>query len=132
MFVYGHGDHNFITSSILAGCTSIAAGVAYALAEEESHNYVWCFLGDGAEEQGHFYESVLFATAHNLPIYFIIEDNDQSVEVSKAKRTNNYRLSWPEHIVKRYQYVPSYPHAGSGCSFNIQFRDPLSRAPKFK
>ena len=58
MFVFDR-DRHFFTSSILSGTCAIAAGVAYALKEEGSSNRVWCFLGDGAEEQGHFYEAVM-------------------------------------------------------------------------
>jgi TPP-dependent pyruvate/acetoin dehydrogenase alpha subunit len=131
MFVYGSHYHNFVTSSILAGCSSIAVGVAHTLKSSNSHNKVWCFLGDGAEEQGHFYESVLFAASHKLPITFIIEDNDRSVDVSKSARTNNFRLSWPENVVYRYSYRPTYPHAGSGARFQITFNEPLAKKPHF-
>lgn len=121
MFTYGDEGHNFLTSSILAGCTSIACGVAWRLKEMGSSNFVWCFLGDGAEEQGNFYESVLFAASHRLNCYFIIEDNDRSVDTPKSERTKDLRMNWPEPYVFRYKYTPTYPHAGSGTSRHIIF-----------
>jgi len=66
MFVYDR-SRNFFTSSILAGTCAIAAGVAYALKQSGSENWVYCFLGDGAEEQGHFYEAVMFVEGQDLP-----------------------------------------------------------------
>ena len=79
MFVFDNNRH-FFTSSILSGTCAIAAGLAYALKEEGSSSRVWCFLGDGAEEQGHFYEAVMMVQGHDLPCTFIIEDNKRSVD----------------------------------------------------
>jgi hypothetical protein len=50
---------------VLAGTGGIAAGGAWQLKE--------CFIGDGAEEEAHFYESVLFVQGNELPCTFIIE-----------------------------------------------------------
>jgi TPP-dependent pyruvate/acetoin dehydrogenase alpha subunit len=120
MFIYSR-EHNFITSSILAGTCAIAAGVAWDLAQKNAPGHVWCFLGDGAEEQGHFYEAVLFAEANYLPITFVIEDNDRQVDTSKADRQRG--TYHPHHVrcpldhfncVERYHYAPTYPHGGAG------------------
>jgi TPP-dependent pyruvate/acetoin dehydrogenase alpha subunit len=119
MFVFDK-NINFLTSSVLAGTCCMAAGVAWALKEEESENQVWCFLGDGAEEQGHFYEAVCFVQAHELPCHFIIEDNDRSVDTTKEQR-KHYQMTWPD-CVHRYNYTPTYPHAGSGCKHIIKFK----------
>lgn len=121
MFVFDK-EINFLTSSVLAGTCCIAAGVAFAIKEEgnERDNHVWCFLGDGAEEQGHFYEAVHFVAGNRLPCTFIIEDNDRSVDTNKADR-GHYDISWPD-CVRRYHYTPTYPHAGSGCKFQIKFK----------
>jgi pyruvate dehydrogenase E1 component alpha subunit len=117
---------NFFTSSILAGTCAIAVGVAWQLKQAGSSNRVYCFLGDGAEEQGHFYEAVLFADGHALPVTFIIEDNDRSVDTPLKERRGADRGSrafptWP-NCVTRYRYQPTYPHAGSGCGHHIQFK----------
>jgi len=112
MFVFDRA-RNFLTSSILAGTACIAAGVAMQLKEEQSINRVWCFLGDGAEEEGHFYEAVLMAHGNDLPVTFVIEDNDRSVDSAKAVRTQGKRIEWPSCVV-RYCYKPTYPHAGAG------------------
>lgn len=121
MFVFDN-ELNFVTSSILAGTCCIAAGVAWSLKEQGSRNAVWCFLGDGAEEQGHFYEAVSFVAAHGLPCKFIIEDNDRSVDTSKPERRGGFEMQWPPCVI-RYHYTPTYPHAGSGCKHHIEFKD---------
>jgi len=122
MFSYSR-KHRVFSSAILAGNCGIAVGVAMALKASGSQNKVWCFLGDGAEEQGHFYEAVLYATGHDLPVEFIIEDNNIQVDTPKELRrgmSHGMLDSWP--CVRRYHYTPVYPHAGSGCAFKIDFK----------
>lgn len=122
MFSYSR-ERRVFSSAILAGNCGIAVGVAMALKEAGSKNRVWCFLGDGAEENGHFYEAVLYTTGHNLPVEFIIEDNNMQVDTPKEVRrgmSSGLLDSWP--CVRRYRYKSTYPHAGSGCAFNITFK----------
>lgn len=119
MFVFDR-QRNFLTSSVLAGSCGIAAGVAWQLKQEQSPNRVWCFLGDGAEEEGHFYESVLFVQGNHLPCTFIIEDNDRSVDTDKGQRRGAAQIAWPP-CVRRYYYKSTWPHAGSGCKHQITF-----------
>lgn len=121
MFLYSK-KLNFIASAIVAGNCAIAAGVALALKREWGPK-VWCFVGDGAEDQGHFYEAVMFVHGHDLPCTFIIEDNDLSVETTKAQRRGSaVKFAWPS-CVERYYYDPIYPHAGSGCKHHIVFKE---------
>tara|TARA_Y100000310_G_scaffold336975_1_gene422871 strand:+ start:3215 stop:3934 length:720 start_codon:yes stop_codon:yes gene_type:complete len=109
---------NFMTSSIVAGMPSIAAGIAMALKLNNKQNQVWCFVGDGGEDEGNFYEAVRYVDGHNLPCKFIIEDNDRSVESSKKERYDESRINWPK-CVTRYHYVPTYPHVGTGKFINF-------------
>ncbi len=122
MFVYSR-KHNFLCSAVLAGCCGIAAGVAWTILNECVHGAkVWCFIGDGGEEEGHFYEAAMFVEANDLPCTFIIEDNNRSVDTSRDHRRG--AAKGLEHLfkcVRRYHYTPTYPHAGSGCSFKIEF-----------
>jgi len=101
----------FFTSSIVSGCCAIAVGVALALEKKRSKNRVWCFVGDGAEDEGHFYEAVRYVDSWNLPCTFIIEDNNLSVETPKEARCGKSQIKWPK-CVKRYYYKRKYPHVG--------------------
>jgi TPP-dependent pyruvate/acetoin dehydrogenase alpha subunit len=122
MFVFD-SKCNFFTSSILAGNCCIAAGVAYALKEKGSENWVYCFLGDGAEEQGHFYEAVMFVEGQDLPCMFIIEDNNRSVDTTIEERNpNKFRFEMPSCVI-RNEYTATYPHAGNGTKKHIIFKD---------
>lgn len=121
MFVFDR-ELNFFSSSILAGNTGIAAGVALSLKLQGKPNKVWCFLGDGAEDQGHLYEAVAFVDGQDLPCTFIIEDNDRSVDTSVVdRRGTEARFPWPS-CVTRYRYTPVYPHASTGSGKMVSFK----------
>jgi len=109
---------NFLSSSILAGCSGIAAGVALALKRKNSNKKAWCFVGDGGEDEGHFYEAVKYVDGHDLSCTFIIEDNNRSVETPKEARYGKSEIKWPK-CVRRYHYVPTYPHVGTGKWVNF-------------
>lgn len=121
MFMFSK-EHRFYQSAILAGNCGIAVGVAMAIKESGEDAHVHCFIGDGAEENGHFYEAVLYASGHDLPVTFHIEDNRIQVDTSQLIRRGMERgLLDYEPCVIRYIYKPTYPHAGSGCSHKISF-----------
>lgn len=120
MFLYSK-RLKFIASAIVAGTCGIAAGVAFGIKRKGGANKVWCFCGDGAEDQGHFYEAVRWVDGMRLPCVFIIEDNDRSVDSPKRLRYGKNEMLWPECVL-RYKYELTYPHAGSGCAHRIQFK----------
>lgn len=124
MFVFER-SLNFFSSSIVAGTACIAAGVAQSIKMSGGTNHVYCFLGDGGEDEGHFYEAVRWVTANALPCQFIIEDNNRSVTSTKAQRRGpeDQDFKWPA-CVSRYSYVPTYPHAGTGCKQHVKFLSP--------
>ena len=109
---------NFLTSAIVAGIPAIAAGVAWAIKQKNLETRVWCFIGDGAEDEGHFYEAVRYVDGHNLPCTFVIEDNDRSVETPKLLRYGKSEMNWPSCVIK-YSYVPTYPHVGTNKWVNF-------------
>jgi TPP-dependent pyruvate/acetoin dehydrogenase alpha subunit len=71
---------NFMGTSAIVG-NSIPIGVGLALsAQLKRTDQISCvFLGDGAIEEGVFYESVNFAAVRKLPVLFICENNLYSV-----------------------------------------------------
>jgi pyruvate dehydrogenase E1 component alpha subunit len=71
---------NFLGSSAIVG-NSIPIGVGSAFAHKlkENNSVSFVFIGDGAIEEGVFYESANFAAIHKLPAVFICENNLYSV-----------------------------------------------------
>ena len=66
------------TSSIVGGIIPIALGTAKAQKESGSDRKTWCFIGDMTFESGIFYEAYKYAKNFNLPLQFVVEDNNLS------------------------------------------------------
>ena len=71
---------NFMGSSAIVG-NSIPIGVGLALSAKmrKTSQVSYVFLGDGAVEEGVFYESLNFSIVKKLPVIFICENNLYSV-----------------------------------------------------
>ena len=81
-------EHGVIgASAVVASTISHAVGAALAskIKGEENRVFVANF-GDGAMEQGVFYESLNFASLHQVPILFLCEDNGLAVHTSINER----------------------------------------------
>lgn len=111
-------------SAILGGTLGIATGVACAIKQSGEDARVYCFLGDGAEENGALHSAALYATGHNLPIWFVVEDNDRQVDTTREVRRGKLwsRCYFEAPCIMRYEYKPTWGHAGSGCKHQIQFK----------
>jgi len=68
-----------MTSAIVGGCLPVALGVSIAIKRKSLKNWVWVFVGDMAAEMGIFSECTKYARRNNLPVTFLIEDNNLSV-----------------------------------------------------
>ena len=71
------------SSSILANNIPIGLGVSSTL---EYGSVCWIQTGDGAIEEGCFYESLVFARARKLPCIFLVENNNWSLGTSITER----------------------------------------------
>jgi hypothetical protein len=127
MFVFAKPSESlgvhFLTSSVLAGTCAIAAGVAWDIKQRGGSEHVWCFLGDGAEDEGHFYEAVMMVHGHSLPCTFVVEDNGVSVDTTTKERRGWHQplIFWPP-CVRRLVYQRTWPHAGTGCAQRVEFQ----------
>jgi TPP-dependent pyruvate/acetoin dehydrogenase alpha subunit len=78
---------NFMGSTAIVGNTiPVSAGLALASKIKKEKNITYVFFGDGAIEEGAFYETVNFAIVKNLPIIFVCENNFYSVYTSLISR----------------------------------------------
>ena len=79
------------STPILGSVAPLGTGIAFTLKEAKKNNIAVIFIGDGAAEEGAFYESINLASLLKLPILFIIEDNKYSVNSSANERkASNY------------------------------------------
>lgn len=123
MFIYD-AKLRFVSSSIVAGCCCMAAGVAQSIKMNGGSGWVFCFVGDAGEDEGHFYEAVRWVDSRELPCVFVVENNDRSVESSIAQRWGVAKpIRLPSSHIFRYTYKPTYPHAGTGCKTWVKFND---------
>lgn len=119
MFMFDRSK-NFYVSAIIGGTPGIAVGIAWALKRKNSKQKVWCFIGDGIEDTGHFAEAVRYVDGFDLPCVFVIEDDGMAVETSKKHRWGTDKdLDWPPCVV-RYHYSKTRPHIRTGNFADIK------------
>jgi pyruvate dehydrogenase E1 component alpha subunit len=76
---------------IVGSTIPIGTGIAWSNKLKQNKDIVVAFFGDGATEEGVFFESLDFASLHNLPILFVCENNEYSVYSHISKRQSNNR-----------------------------------------
>ncbi len=80
-------EHGVMGTSAVVGTTiANAVGYAYAMKYRHKDSIVACFFGDGAVDEGVFYESLNFAALKNLPIIFICENNSYAIHSHQLTR----------------------------------------------
>ena len=113
MFMFDR-ERNFYVSAIIGGPVAIAVGIALAIKRKGLDKKVWCFLGDGTEDTGHFAEAARYVDGFDLPCTFVIEDDGMAVEAPKSHRWGTDKnLEWYP-CVRRYHYIKSRPHIRTG------------------
>ena len=75
-----------LSSAILAGSIPIASGIAFALKNAGTDRICIGFLGDGATDEGVFFETLNLAALMKLPLLFVVENNAISTMTTFAKR----------------------------------------------
>jgi TPP-dependent pyruvate/acetoin dehydrogenase alpha subunit len=81
-----NNSRNVYTSSILGNNYSIACGIALSKKIKQKNGRIFVLTGDGAIEEGAFWEAIVFAKTNELPIIFIIENNDFSMASTITER----------------------------------------------
>jgi len=105
-------DEKFYSSAIVGGTLSIALGVAMGIKEKGSDEKVWVFIGDMSFESGIFYEVHKYARNFDLPLHFVVEDNDVST-YTPTEATWNKKREVPDDVIY-YSYKSKFPHYGTG------------------
>ena len=92
---FSEGSMNFVdknsniiySSSVLGNNIPVACGVSKSY--KNKGNVTICVTGDGAIEEGTFYESLILAKYLKIPLLFLIENNDWSMATSIKERRDN-------------------------------------------
>lgn len=64
-----------------------AAGVAYAFKLRKQEHVVVCVIGDGATSKGDFYEALNAAGVWNLPLIFVVHNNQWAISVPRSRQS---------------------------------------------
>jgi len=86
-------EENILGTSAIVG-TTIPLGVGYSMAlkKQKKPGIVAIFMGDGATEEGVFYESINFAALHKLPVLFVCENNSYAIYTNIKKRWSSPKI----------------------------------------
>jgi len=114
-------EYNVYSSAIVTGSIPIATGMALDIKRKGGTEKVWCFVGDMTSETGTFFENWKYAVNNDLPITYIIEDNNKSVctDTRKTWGSGDLYFANEDRKIIYYKYQSKYPHAGAGK--RIQF-----------
>jgi len=116
-------QYRIFSSAIVGGVLPISVGLALDLKRKKKKDKVWCFLGDMTSETGLAHESIKYTINHNLPLTFVVEDNNKSVCTNTRSVWGSKILSYENfknpHVIYYRYFSDKYPHAGSGK--RIQF-----------
>ena len=74
-----------LTSTIVGGELSMATGAALSLDMSGSDAIVTVFFGDGAATEGIFHESLNLAAVWNLPVLYVVENNQWQAYVHRKE-----------------------------------------------
>lgn len=79
--------HDFPLSVPIATHVPQAIGVAYALRLRKQARVVLTSCGDGATSKGDFYEAISSAKVWNLPIVFLVSNNQWAISMPRSRQT---------------------------------------------
>jgi pyruvate dehydrogenase E1 component alpha subunit len=101
MHIFGVEDHFMGGYALVGGPFPLAAGIAKGIQMKGGDEICICFLGDAANNQGTFHESLNMAKIWNLPVLYVCENNlygigtriDRSTAVvDQYKRVSGYNI----------------------------------------
>jgi 2-oxoisovalerate dehydrogenase E1 component alpha subunit len=70
-----------------------AVGVAYAFKLRREPRVAVCVLGDGASSKGDFYEAINGAGVWQLPVIFVVVNNEWAISVPRSAQTHAQTLA---------------------------------------
>lgn len=81
------------TSAIVGGNIPLAVGAALGVVMQGQGRVAAAFFGDGAVDEGVFYESLNFAALKRLPVIFVCENNFYATASHQSKRQPADRIN---------------------------------------
>jgi len=111
-------QYHVLCSGIVGSLMGTAAGVAWALKNQNKKGRAFIFCGDMSAETGIFHEAVKYAYNFDLPAVFIVCDNGVSVMTDTRRVWGNndpwFKDTKFEKNIIYFKYQNGYPHSGLG------------------
>lgn len=70
-----------------------AAGLGYAINFQDEKAAVFAFVGDGGTSEGDFHEALNFAAVWNVPVIFIVQNNQFAISVPLSMQTKSINIA---------------------------------------
>jgi len=88
-----HSKSHFYSGAILAGAVSIAVGAALGFRYRKSNQVAISGFGEGATDEGAFWEAMNYTGKQKLPILFVIENNRYATFSDQLKRQDSDNIT---------------------------------------
>ena len=92
MHMFSKEKHFYGGHGIVAAQVPLGAGLAFADKYKGNDRVTFAYFGDGAANQGQVYEAYNMAELWNLPVIFVIENNQYAMGTSVKRSTHSPSL----------------------------------------
>ena len=92
MHMFSKEKHFYGGHGIVGAQVPLGAGLAFADRYKGDDNVTFTYFGDGAANQGQVYETYNMAQLWNLPVIFVIENNQYAMGTSTKRSTKSPNL----------------------------------------
>lgn len=93
MHVYSIENGNMGCNGIVGGGHGLSTGAALAQKLKKTDNVVVCCMGDGATNEGSFHECLNMASIWNLPLIFLVINNEYGISMAQKNCMNIDKIS---------------------------------------
>ncbi len=92
MHMFSREKHFYGGHGIVGAQVPLGAGLAFSDKYRGNDNVTFAYFGDGASNQGQIYETYNMAELWNLPVVFVIENNQYAMGTSMKRSTKSTTL----------------------------------------
>ncbi|WP_347268749.1 pyruvate dehydrogenase (acetyl-transferring) E1 component subunit alpha [Paracoccus sp. (in: a-proteobacteria)] len=92
MHMFSREKHFYGGHGIVGAQVPLGAGLAFSDKYKGNDNVTFAYFGDGASNQGQVYETYNMAVIWDLPVIFVIENNQYAMGTSMKRSTRSHTL----------------------------------------
>ena len=92
MHMFSKEKHFYGGHGIVGAQVPLGAGLAFADKYNGNDNVTFAYFGDGAANQGQIYETFNMAALWDLPVIFVVENNQYAMGTAQARSTSTPAL----------------------------------------